>query len=221
MSNETLPGESPETRAQPSGDDRIVIKLPYAISNMVFIQALPFWILTILGVLGFCGGFLTSAWGTSVVEALAISISSAVCALIGGMFLFVLRLALWRRALEGNSTAITVVFVFHLVGIILGPLFLFPMAAFVFLPNVMQSSIWIWMVLVPLVICGISWLLALMNLFEREIWSYAWLDGCCPKCRQWRFGLIREPQVVRCAECGAELEFERAGEGDESVACLS
>jgi hypothetical protein len=209
MSDAKLRDEAPETGAPPSGNERTVIKLPYAISNMVFIEALPFWILVILGVLGFFGGFVAISFGKSPTEVVPISIGSGVCAIVGWVGLSVLKRVLWRWALEGHEAAITLLFIFYVVGIILGPFFLLAIAAFVFLPMVWQLSMGGWL-FVPFVFCGILWLFALTNVFEGDIWTFARLDGRCPRCRQWRFGRIREPQIIRCEQCGAELQFDRA-----------
>jgi hypothetical protein len=205
--------ESSGTDQRPSEGHRVVIVFPYGISNMVFIQALPLWILVILGVVGGGIGCVQLASGKAFDGVLPVWVSSAVCLLLGVVPLVILKRVLWGRALEGYSTAITVVYVFHLAGIVLGPLFLVPMAAFVFIPVILQSlrsPAGMWLILVPLALCGLLWLVALTNLFERHIWSFARLDGRCPRCRQWRFGRIRWPQIVECKQCGAELEFRRA-----------
>jgi MFS family permease len=207
MSDANPQDQSSDVKFRPPENDRIVIALPYAITNMVFIQSLPFWILAILGVIGFVGGF---ASGKPIDQTIAIWIGSAVCGIPGIVGLLVLKRTLWRWALEGRAAAITVLYVFYAVGIVIGPFFFVAIAAFVFLPNVFASWMGIKWLLVPLVLGGILWLFALMNLFESEIWSFARLDGCCPRCRKWRFGRIRRPQIVQCAECGAELEFDRA-----------
>jgi hypothetical protein len=208
MSDAKLPGEPLHAEDPPLGNERTVIKLPYAIANMVFIQALPFWILTILGILGFLGGFLMLASGKTVNQALATWIGSGICVMLGGVGLVVLKQTLWRRALEGSSAAITLVYILYVLGILVGPFFLLAIAAFVFLPMALHTPIgsWLWAIFI---FCGLFWLVALMNVFEGEIWSFARLDGRCPRCRQWRFGRIRQPQIVRCANCGAELEFDR------------
>ena len=207
MSDTDPPDRSSDVKPRPSENDKTVIALPYAIANMVFIQALPFWILAILGVLGLFSGFVP---GKPLDRVAAIWIGSAVCGIPGIVGLLVLKRTLWRWALEGRSAAITVLYVFYAAGIVIGPFFFVAIAAFVFLPNVFASWMAIKWLLVPLALAGLLWFFALMNLFEREIWSFARLDGCCPRCGKWRFGRIRRPQTVQCAECGAELEFDRA-----------
>ncbi len=214
------PSELPvEAKAPLAENDKIVIALPYAISNMVFIQSLPFWLLAIVAALGFLSGFVTLSSGKPLNEALAAWIASAACAIVGGGGLYVLKQTLWRWALEGYSAAITLLFIFYVIGIIIGPFFLLAIAAFVFLPMALQTPIGGWL-LVPFVFCGIVWLLALMNLFEGEIWSFARLDGRCPRCGQWRFGRIRRPQIVRCANCGTELQFNRADTDDRDSSAI-
>jgi hypothetical protein len=210
MSDANPRDQSSNVKARPPENDRIVIALPYAIANMVFIQSLPFWILGILGAIGFCYGFVVLGSVEAVGQAIAIWIGSAACVVLAVAGWFVLERVLWRWALEGRSTAITVLYVFHAVGIVIGPLLLLPIAAFVFLPAAINPSRGIVWLLAPFVLGGILWFFALMNLFESEIWSFARLDGRCPRCRKWRFGRIRRPQIVQCAECGAELEFDRA-----------
>jgi hypothetical protein len=215
MSDREPSEESSGVEQRPSEGRTITIVLPYGISNMAFVQALPLWILMILAVVGGCVGCAQLASGKALDTVLQVWIGSAVCFLLGVVPWLILKRVLWNWALEGRSTAITVLYVLHLTGVVLGPLMLLPMAAFVFLPIIMQSlgspvGMGVWLILVPLALCGLLWLLALTNLFERQIWTFAKLDGRCPRCGQWRFGRIRWPQVVQCEECGAELEFRRA-----------
>jgi hypothetical protein len=207
--------ESSGVDQQPSEGRRVVILLPYGISNMVFVQALPLWILVMVAVVGGCVGGAQLASGKALDAVLEVWIGSAVCFLLGVVPWLILKRVLWDWALEGHSTAVTVLYVLHLAGVVLGPLMLLPMAAFVFLPVIMQSlgspvGMGMWLILVPLALCGLLWLLAVTNLFERQIWSFAKLDGRCARCGQWRFGRIRRPQIVKCEQCGAELEFRRA-----------
>jgi hypothetical protein len=201
-------GDSSEVDPQRPEDQRIVVKLPYAIANMVLIQSLPFWILVIVGVLSFLSGFLMTASRADTDRALAALIGSAVCGLLGGVGLVILKRTLWRWALEGYTSWVTLLYILYVIGIILGPFFVLAVAAFVFLPMALNTSIggWLW---AAMIFCGLLWLLALMNVFEGEIWTFARLDGRCPRCRQWRFGRIRRPQIVRCEHCGTELRFVR------------
>ena len=122
MSDANPRDQSSNVKARPPENDRIVIALPYAIANMVFIQSLPFWILGILGAIGFCYGFVVLGLGKALDQAVDIWTISAVCTVLAVAGLLVLKQDAVAWALEGRSTAITVLYVFHAVGVVIGPL---------------------------------------------------------------------------------------------------
>ena len=202
---------------KPSGgaqeDCRVVVPLPYAISNMVFIQAAPLWLLFITSVVGHGAAIFFHLAGKTSDDTYELWIASAVCTLLAVAGLLILRYVLWRPALRGGSSAIVALYVLYAIGIVLGPLLILPMVAFVFLPVLLDSASAGWVTIaalgLPIVICGILWLLAVMNLFEKEVWTFARLNGRCPVCQQWPFGRVRRPAIIRCAHCGSVLEFVR------------
>lgn len=219
---------SSDAQSQPE-DDRpqgmdvpITIALPYSHANMVFIEAAPFWLLIIVGVLGTVMAGLGMVAGA---DTRGFLIPAGICAVIGVAGLLIFRNVLWRWALYGRQWAIVVLYVSFAIGIGLAPFYGIPMAAFVFLPFVLPrddatgSGGWVTIALIGLVlvvVLGLVWLLALMNLFERELWPFARLDGLCPACRKWRFGFIRRIGTIHCAECGAAIEFVRADDREVS-----
>ena len=97
MSDANPRDQSSNVKARPPENDRIVIALPYAIANMVFIQSLPFWILGILGAIGFCYGFVVLGLGKALDQAVDIWTISAVCTVLAVAGLLVLKQALWGR----------------------------------------------------------------------------------------------------------------------------
>lgn len=208
----------PGSGRPPQGRARVIITLPYSLSNMVFIEAAPLGLCLVLGVVGGIAGGVRLLAGA---EARGILIASALSGLIGAAGLFVFWRALWRRALEGHFVAINILYASFLLGVVSGPLILLPVAAFVFPIGFIKFDVGpggggrlaaALAGLVVLVVLGLVWVMALMNVFERELWDFARLNGLCPVCRQWRFGHIRRPGTVTCVRCGAVLEFVRADE---------
>jgi hypothetical protein len=197
----------------PQGRAQVTIVLPDTLSNMVFIEAGPLWLCVILGAVGVVVGGVLGLAGSGR-EGLALMAVSAAGATVGVVGLLIGWYVLWRRAVRGYRAEIIVLYVSYLLGIILGPPLAGMMAAFVFLPIILQSSDtggeggWpVVVILGIVVVAGLVWLLALTNLFERRLWEFAQLDGRCPLCRRWRFGRIRQPGTIVCEECGAVLEF--------------
>jgi len=193
---------------------RVSVVLPYSISNMVFFQAAPLWLCVALGTLGVVIGSVGLARGA---DTRPLVVASAVVTVLAVVGLLVLRYALWQFAFRGRTAAIAVVYAFHAILVFGSPLLL-PMAAFLFLPLLLGPgrdveggplAAMALAGLLALVASGLVWVLALTNLFERGFWRFAALDGRCPVCRKWRFGRIEGPASVRCAECGAVLEFCR------------
>jgi len=215
-----------QSRLQDDRPQRIdvpaTVALPYSHANMVFIEAGPFWLLIIVGVLGTLVAGLGLVAGADTGGLL---IPAGICAVVGVGGLLIFRNVLWRWALHGRQWAIVVLYVSFAFGIVFIPLLGIPMAAFVLLPLVMPladatgSGGWVIVVLIGLVVVvvlGLVWLLALMNLFERALWPFAQLDGLCPVCRQWRFGPIRRIGTMHCAKCAAVIEFIRADDQEDS-----
>jgi hypothetical protein len=205
----------------PQKPPTVSIAVPYAISNMVFLQAAPLWLCVVGGTAGVLIGTVKLLRGG---EAHATVIALGCVTAVATVALAVLWNALWRRALQGRSAAIGVVYGLHVLLVCGLPLIL-PMAAFVFGPVAMQglprgnggpahgpSAAFALGGLVCLLVFGVIWITAIVNLFERGFWQFAALDGLCPACRKWRFGRIKVPSTVRCAHCGAELEFCRRGQ---------
>ena len=212
-------------RSEPASDPqapRLSIVLPYSISNMVFFQAAPLWLCLIVGTLGVAIGSVGLLRGAETRQVVLASAALTVFAVVG---LLVLRYALWQFALRGRTAAIAVVYAFHAILVFGSPLLL-PVAAFLFLPVLPMPDgqsddrrllAFALAGLVALVVFGLIWLVALTNLFERGFWRFAALDGRCPACRKWYFGRIEGPTSVRCAECGAQLEFCRRDQQQEGV----
>ena len=193
---------------------RVSIVHPYSISNMVFFQAAPLWLCLVLGTLGVAIGGAGLLRGAETRPVVLASAALTVFAVVG---LLVLRYALWQFALRGYTVAVAVVYAFHAILVFGSPLLL-PVAAFLFSPSFVGPGgdvddrrllAFALTGLVALVVFGLIWLLALTNLLERGFWRFAALDGRCPVCRKWRFGRIQGPTSVRCAQCGAQLEFCR------------
>lgn len=219
--NKELPPADPDRAEIAEGQARATIALPYSLSNMVFIEAAPLWLCLILGIVGGAAGLL----GLTGAESHGILIVSAVFALIGAVGLLVFWYALWRWAVRGYSVAIYVLYAFYLFDMVVGPLIVLLIGSFTLGPVVLQlsggprgggSPAAAFVLLAVLALFGLAWLLALTNIFEREFWRFARLDGLCPSCRQWRFGPVKRPGTVTCAHCGAVLEFVRAGEPEKA-----
>lgn len=112
-------GGQPGNDPRPQGHVRVTIAIPYSLSNMVFVEAAPFWLCLILGIVGVATGGLGLLIGE---QTYGILIGSAVSALIGLTGLLVFWCALWRRALQGYFGAINVLYASYLLGVVGGPL---------------------------------------------------------------------------------------------------
>ncbi len=187
------------------------IPLPYALGNMVFIQATPCWLLLFVAGVGSLFGFIQLLTGNQRGGAAAF-VARLVVTILAGAVLVGLRLAVWRPAREGRYVAIVLLYVLHAL-LLAGAVPFALVLLFVLGPLIVKAhlagSALVIATLIGLAILGVMWIMAATNLFERNLWTFAHLDGQCPVCRSFRFGIIRRPCRITCANCGAVLEFER------------
>ena len=158
----------------------IRIALPYAISNVVFIQMI-------------FAGLYCLGGGTSMATLV-----------IGGLSFAVGWWALWRWALRGYKIAVIVVYAIYIpftfaillaiITVLLGPI-------------LRSTNQYAW--IIPSLLAAFFSLLLICNMFEKGLWEFINLNNRCPSCKRWRFGLIRRPVIVTCPECGISLEFYR------------
>jgi hypothetical protein len=177
-------------------DFRIVrIFLPYSISNIVFIESLPFWILTILGLLVFASGD----------EKGFISFSIGILGLASGWCL------IWYRALCGNKIAFIVLYTLYLPIIVSGIAYLISAALMIAsaIFHLAQGQYQGLALLIGAAVVFVMAIIFLCNIAEKGLWKFVKLNGRCPVCRQWRFGRIKKPKTVTCGYCNATLEFFR------------
>jgi len=206
QSEERLPATG---GSQPGPVTRIL--LPYALGNMVFLQAAPCWLLLLVAGVGSLFGFMQLLTGNRG-GGLAAFVAGLVVTFLAGALLMGLRLAVWRPAREGRYVAIVVLYVLHVL-LLVGAVPFALMVMFVLGPFIVEAHLagraLVIMALVGLAILAVMWIIAATNLFERNLWIFAHLDGQCPVCRSFRFGTIRRPCSITCANCGAVLRFER------------
>ncbi len=208
--------------------DHVAVVLPYALSNIVFIQALPFWcsifvyLILMLDVL--LGGKLfhddmlrDPSTFLRVIGHLAFVSVFTFC------ILCIFRWALWRPAMSGRKVAVCFLYILYLpivayaLAIIL--LFLLGIGFSVSFSTpvhgwkdtlgwVVAATIAAWL--------GISLLCLILNFYEKGLSDFVKLNGYCPACRHWRFGYIRRPTAVTCSHCGVIIDFIRAEEEGKS-----
>jgi len=210
MSDPRSEGSLPATGdCQPGQVTKIL--LPYALGNMVFIQAALCWLLLHLAVVGSLFGFIQLLTGNRGGGSAAF-VAGLVVTFLSGAMLVGLRLAVWRPAREGRYVAIVVLYVLHVL-LLAGAVPFALMLLFVLGPFIVEAHLagraLVITALVGLTILAVMWIMAATNLFERNLWTFAHLDGQCPVCRGFRFGIIRRPCSITCANCGAVLQFER------------
>jgi len=177
---------------------------------MVFIQAALYWLLLFVAVVGLLFGFIQLLTGNRG-GGLAVFVAGLVVTFLAGALLMGLRLAVWRPAREGRYIAIVVLYVLHVLFLV-GAVPVASMVIFVFAPIIIEASDGgtglVIATLIGLAVLAVMWIIAATNLFERNLWTFAHLDGQCPVCRSCRFGRIRRPCSITCVNCGAVLQFE-------------
>jgi hypothetical protein len=209
MSDPRSEGRLPATGdSQPGPVTRIL--LPYALGNMVFLQAAPCWLLLFVAGVGSLFGFIQLFAGNRGGGSAAF-VAGLVVTFLAGALLVGLRLAVWRPAREGRYVAIVLLYVLHVL-LLAGAVPFASMVIFVFAPIIIEPShggtALVIATLIGLAILAVMWIIAATNLFERDLWTFAHLDGQCPVCRSFRFGRIRRPCSITCVNCGAVLRFE-------------
>lgn len=199
--------------------DHVAVVLPYALSNIVFIQALPFWPLILFNLIlmfdVLLGGKLHHSWLTGSGEFLGVMAFLAFNLAFWVGILCILRWAVWRPAMSGRKVAVYILYILYLPTVIytlvcvLG--LLAPLISLFSIPahEWNETLAWVGYYAVILVGWGLILLLLVLNLYEKGLREFVKLNGYCPACRHWRFGYIRRPTAVTCSHCGVVIDFIR------------
>lgn len=187
---------------------RVAIVLPYAVSNVVFIERLPLLLYLGIGIpSGVFGGVRYLVTGDD--DAWRMFVSAGILAVLSAAGLVVGNAVLWTWALRGYRLAVLVVYALYLPLAAWAVYFL--ATAFIdFLALIGRGPQAGLFAFSQGVLALVLALLLLCNLFEKGLWTYVNLDGRCPVCKTWRFGRIRRPQTLKCGHCTATLEFVRS-----------
>ena len=183
-------------RMDETGTAERTIILPYAISNIVFIQRL-FMVAAVFF------GCLLRSMALADVQALLLDRIAALMLVTAGVW------AIGSWALSGNRLAIIMTYLLYLPWVVSVPINVGWVIVIMVQDSDSKGSLPLGFA-VPFL--GISTLMSLcifLNLWEKGLWEFVALNGRCPQCRTWRFGKVKQPCTIKCGDCGASLTFVR------------
>jgi hypothetical protein len=198
--------ETRDTQPQQTSPGKVSVILPYSIANIVFIQALPYVLVMVFGLVMLIIGAASILTGHRPPEDM----------LLPSVLMFVIPLvaipawwwALWRWALRGSYSAVLALYVIYVPHVAFAVLW--ALSGWVQARRLIFAGGNIMAGLIATSILGVIAVTLIVNLFEDGLWDFAKLDGRCPACRKWRFGRVKRPLTKKCLSCGATLEFVRS-----------
>jgi len=190
--------------SQASTPKALSIPLPYSISNVVFIESLFAWIIII-------GSFFLVAYTffLSDIEKGTTMMEGVLPMLVSSGFYILLRSTIWKWALGGKLNSIILTYILYMPILLLFLLIIRNVAIETFF-SVRTAAVGGWLTLFAAVVsAGIPTLCVVINLFEKGLVDFILLNGKCPACKIWEFGVVKKPCTKQCDNCNSILEFKR------------
>jgi len=186
---------------------RVSVILPYSLSNVVFMQMLPFWMYFGVSVIFLVVGAVSlpadgDGNGSELLAIGAIGVPVSLGVLVVGWC------ALWRWAVRGFKAAVIILYIIYIPAVLAGLCMILYAASRVF--GVLSTQNYgRYAMLAGAIVALVLGLMLLCNLYEKGLWDFVRLANRCPSCHRWRFGRIKRPTTVQCPSCNVLIEFVR------------